>query len=244
MGAEHDGDLVALLLWVSVKNSLDAVGECFDEQRVGRPSVDERPRDITFWCATLLAPLDLTVELVQVTTSSTAAVLGVLSEADSAGNTVLSHLVESLFSQRSSIAESDIDLVRRCLGVKLVEQLCHGLSLRPGPAQDGRTATNLFILIDDLGRPPACNEGSKAGLEWELDELSIVKQAREEITNFLGSRRGGPTHVHEKDTGGWLGRVLGDSGERSLERSRSSKLDRRRGSVYQPGAAGADQQTS
>lgn len=225
VGTEHDGNLVALLLWVCVEYSLNAVGESLDEQRVGRPSVNKRPRDLTFWRSTLLAPLNLTVELVEVATSGTAAVLRVLGEADSASNTVLSHLVECLFGKRSCVSESDIDLVWRCLRVKLVKQLRHCLTLCAGPTQDRRAAANLFVLVDDLGRPSTCDEGCKTRLERKLNELSIVKETREEVTNLLGGGCGGSTHIHEEDTGGWLGRVLGDRSKSSVQGGSTGELD-------------------
>ncbi|KAI3479347.1 hypothetical protein L1887_58631 [Cichorium endivia] len=225
MRAEHDGHLVALVLRIRVENGLNAVGECLDEQRMCGPSVDERPRDVAFGSTALFAPLDLAVELVEVAAGGAAAVLRVLCEADGTGDAVLCHLVERLFGERSGVAEGDIDLVGRGLRVELVEQLGHGLSLRPSPAQDGRASADLVVLVDDLGRPPACDEWGEARLKRELDELAVVKETREKVADLLGGGSGGTTHVHEQDARGRLCCLGRMAGQASAQRGGSCELE-------------------
>lgn len=101
------------------------MGAYLDEAWVRPPTVDDAPLH-----AVQFTSLSAPVQLVQTASRGAAAVLRVLSERDRALHAVPPHLRGGLVRQRLRVSERDIALMRRRLGVQLVQQFAQPLALQ------------------------------------------------------------------------------------------------------------------
>jgi hypothetical protein len=157
-----------------------------NEARVESPSVNNRPLNLllslNFGCTP--RPIDHLPQLVQAGSSRTARVLGVLRERDGPLDSVPLHLRHAVLRQRLGVSERDVRLVRGSLWGELVEELGHALALRAGPLENWRTSSDGGVLSLNLGRTALGDQWRKEGLEREGDEVSVVKQPREEVARL------------------------------------------------------------
>ena len=123
-----------------------------------------------------------------------------------------------LLGQRVGVSERNVRKVRRALGSDLVQNLAHLRTLVFTPLPDGASASNVCILLLDLGCPTFRDEGSEVALERaKRNQVAVREESREKAMDFASLA--GSAHVHE-DHGSWTlggGVVLGDGRDMSSE---------------------------
>jgi hypothetical protein len=117
---------------------------------MSRPPIDDAPTDIVLLCPSL----QLAINFVQRASSRRARVLRVLSESHRSLDTIRSHLRQAIFRQWPDVPKRDIWFMRRGSGRQFVQKLGHPFALQPGPFEDRAPATNLAVLLLDLGGAP------------------------------------------------------------------------------------------
>ena len=139
-----------------------------DKARMCTPAINDAPTD------TRKQPgFALSVNVIKTAARRATAVLGVLRKRYRALHAILLHPSRGLVRQRVCVAERDVALVGCRRRVELVEQRHQAFPLGLRPAQDGRAAANLRILLLDLRSPSFGNPWSQEGLKGERDEVPI-----------------------------------------------------------------------
>lgn len=86
--------------------------------------------------------------------------------------------------------------VWRCCRRHLVQLLAHQLTLQLRPLENGRTTSNLFVLLLHLRCTSLCNPRSKPALHWQLNHIPIRHNAQQIVVHLIRVLRS--THVQHK----------------------------------------------
>ena len=120
------------------------------------PAINDAPLNTVSKFAGLAPP----VQLIQAASCRAATVLWVLCKGDSALYAVTLHFPGGLGCERIRVPEGDVRLVRRGFRVELVQQCSHTIALETSILEDGRATTDILVLLLDLRRATARDQGS------------------------------------------------------------------------------------